>query len=164
MSAPAVLLARLLWVRDAAALPDQALAEFLGIEARQLDTLVNAHPERFAEETVFRLKAEERLGIEDAPVLAFTEAGVALLVGLLEGKDREILALLPRLAEARHLLTSHAELAARVALLEEKLELLVKAVQGEEEPEEKHRPIGFVADHELPHHLKDKERENRKRT
>jgi hypothetical protein len=164
MAAPVEILSKLLWIRDAAALPDQALADLLGEEPRVLDTLVNAHPERFAEEMVFRLRGEERAKIPEAPVLAFTEAGVALLVGLLPGRDPRILALLPRFAEARHLLTSQAELSARVLALEEKLEMLVKALQGEAEEEEKRRPIGFVSDDDLPHHLKGKEREDRKRT
>lgn len=164
VAAPVEILSKLLWVRDAAALPDRALADLLGEEPRVLDTLVNAHPERFAEELVFRLRGEERAKIPDAPVLAFTEAGVALLVGLLPGRDPHILALLPRFAEARHLLTSQAELSARVSALEEKLDLLVKALQGEAEDEEKRRPIGFVSETDLPQHLKDRERQDRKRT
>lgn len=164
MAAPVSLLATLLWVRDAAALPDHALAALLEEEPRVLDTLVNAHPERFAEEMVFRLTAEERARIAEAPVFAFTEAGVALLVGLLPGRDAQILALLPRFAEARHLLTAQAELAARISALEEKLEMLATALQGESEAEGKRRPIGFVAEDELPHHLKEKERQDRRRT
>lgn len=163
MPAPVGILSKLLWVRDAAALPDQALADLLGEEARVLDTLVNAHPERFAKEMVFRLTGEERARIPEAPVLAFTEAGVALLVGLLPGRDARILALLPRFAEARHLLTAQAELSARVATLEEKLDLLVKTLQGEAEDQEKRRPIGFVSETDLPPHVKDKERQDRSR-
>lgn len=164
MAAPVEILSKLLWIRDAAALPDQALADLLGEETRVLDSVVNAHPERFAEEMVFRLRGEERAKIPDAPVLAFTEAGVALLVGLLPGKDSRILGFLPRFAEARQLLTSQAELSARVAALEEKLDMLVKALQAEAEDEDKRRPIGFVSESDLPQHLKDKERLDRKRT
>jgi hypothetical protein len=158
MAAPVELLSRLLWVRDAAALPDQAVADLLGEESRVIDSVVNAHPERFAEEMVFRLHGEERAKIPDAPVMAFTEAGVALLIGLLPGKDNRILALLPRFAEARQLLTSQAELSARVSALEEKLEMLVKALTAEAESEEKHRPIGFISEAELPQHPKDRKR------
>ena len=158
MAAPVEILSKLLWIRDAAALPDQALADLLGEETRVLDSVVNAHPERFAEEMVFHLRGEERAKIPEAPVLAFTEAGVALLVGLLPGKDSRILGFLPRFAEARQLLTSQAELSARVGALEEKLDLLVKALQGEAEDEEKRRPIGFVSETDLPHHLKDRKR------
>ena len=162
MPAPAELLSKLLWVREAAALPDQALADLVGVEAAGLDALVQAHPERFAEEMVFRLTGDERARIPEAPVLAFTEAGVALLLGLL-GKDAELLALLPRFAEARHLLNSQAELAARVSALEAKLEMLAKALQDEAQEEERHRPMGFVAEGSLPPHLKDKERQDRGR-
>jgi len=156
--APVELLSRLLWIRDAAALPDRAVADLLEEEPRVLTTLVNAHPERFAEALVFRLSGEERAQIPEAPVLAFTEAGLALLVGLLPGKDPAILALLPQFARARHLLTSQAELSARVSALEEKLGLLLQ--EQEEAPVQ--RPIGFVNAEDLPRRLKDKSRTGRK--
>lgn len=159
MAAPVEVLAGLVWLRDAPALPDAALAGLLGLEPRALDALVAAQPARFAEETVYRLTGEERTAIPGAPVLAFTEAGVALLMGQLPGRDGQVLALLPRLAEARRLLTSQAELAARVAALEEKLDLLLRSLQGEEEEGAGRRPIGFVAPEDLPHHLKDRARE-----
>lgn len=158
MPVPVELLSRLLWVRDAAALPDQAVADLLEEELRVLGTLVNAHPERFTEELVFRLNGEERARIPDAPVLAFTEAGMALLVGLLPGKDPAILALLPRFAEARRLLTAQAELSARVSALEEKLEGLLEDRQDEATQ----RPIGFINAGDLPRGLKDKARAGRK--
>lgn len=158
MPVPVELLSRLLWVRDAAALPDQAVADLLEEELRVLGTLVNAHPERFTEELVFRLNGEERARIPDAPVLAFTEAGMALLVGLLPGKDPAILALLPRFAEARRLLTAQAELSARVSALEEKLEGLL----ADRQDEAAQRPIGFINAGDLPRGLKDKARAGRK--
>lgn len=160
MAAPVALLSRLLWLRDAAALPDRALADLLGTEPDRLDALVHAHPERFSGELVFRLTAEERQRIPEAPILAFTEAGAALLVGLL-GQDREVLALLPRFAEARRILTGQAELAARVAALEQKLEAVLQALQAEDEAAARHRPIGFLGE-ELPHGLKGRERQGRK--
>lgn len=114
--------------------------------------------ERFTEELVFRLDGEERARIPDAPVLAFTEAGMALLVGLLPGKDPAILALLPRFAEARRLLTAQAELSARVSALEEKLEGLL----ADRQDESAQRPIGFINAGDLPRGLKDKARAGRK--
>jgi hypothetical protein len=157
---PVELLSKLLWVRDSAALPDRALADLLGLEARRLNALVQAHPERFAEELVFRLTSEERQHIRDAPVLAFTEAGLALLVGQL-GQDAQVLALLPRFAEARHFLTSQAVLSVRVEALEQKLEAILQALKAESEAEEHHRPIGFLGD-ELPAGPKPRERQGRK--
>lgn len=159
MAPPAALLAKLLWLRDTAALPDQILADALGVEAADLQALVQAHPERFSEEFTFHLTAEERLNIHEAPILAFTEAGIALLVGLL-GKDTQILALLPRFAEARHLLTSHAELSARVEALEQKLGAVLQALKAETEGAEHHKPVGFLNE-ELPHGLKALERQGR---
>ncbi len=162
MSAPVEVLARLLWVRDTAALPDRALADQLGLETRDLTALVQAHPERFATSLVFPLTAEERQTIPDAPVLAFTEAGAALLTGLLPGKEGPLLRLLPAFAEARRVLTAQAELAARVTALEQKLDLVMKALQGEETDEApRERPIGFVSEENLPKGLKARQRVTR---
>lgn len=162
MSAPIEVLSRLLWLRDTAALPDRALADQLSLDPKDLAVLVQAHPERFHESLVFPLTAEERQKIPDAPVLAFTEAGTALLTGLLPGKDSALLALLPAFAEARHVLTSQAELSARVSALEQKLDLILKSLQGEGEEAHAERPIGFVPD-DLPKGLKAKQRTARKR-
>jgi hypothetical protein len=161
LSAPVEILSRLLWLRDTAALPDRALADQLGLEPKALATLVQAHPERFHESLVFALTAEERQKIPDAPVLAFTEAGAALLTGLIPGKEPALLALLPAFAEARHVLTAQAELSARLSLLEQKLEVVLKALQGEgEEPHPEHR-IGFVSE-DLPKGLKARQRTDKK--
>ncbi|MFN7958405.1 MAG: hypothetical protein U0P46_08805 [Holophagaceae bacterium] len=162
MSTPVEVLSRLLWLRDTAALPDSALADQLGLEPKALAGLVQAHPERFHESLVFALSAEERQKIPDAPVLAFTEAGAALLTGLLPGKEAALLGLLPAFAEARHVLTAQAELSARVTALEQKLEVVLKALQGEGEEAHTERPIGFVPE-DLPKGLKAKQRSARKR-
>ncbi|MBP1773785.1 MAG: hypothetical protein H6P99_2948 [Holophagaceae bacterium] len=162
MSAPVEVLSRLLWIRDTAALPDQALADQLGLESKALTALVQAHPERFHEALVFSLTAEERQKIPAAPVLAFTEAGAALLTGLLPGKEPALLRLLPAFAEARHVLTAQAELSARVTSLEQKLDLVMKALQGEEDGDtHAERPIGFVPE-DLPKGLKARQRTAKK--
>lgn len=163
MSAPVEVLSRLLWLRDAAALPDRALADQLGTTPEALGSLVRSHPERFPETLVFPLSAEERQKIPDAPVLAFTEAGAALLTGLLPGKEAALLDLLPAFAEARRVLTGQAELAARVTALEQKLDLVMRALQGEEADEApKERSIGFVSKDDLPKGLKARQRAPRK--
>jgi hypothetical protein len=159
VSAPVEILSRLLWVRDTAALPDQVLADQLGLEAADLAALVQAHPERFHESLVFPLTAEEREKIPDAPVLAFTEAGAALLTGLLPDKEPQLLGLLPAFAEARHVLTAQAELAVRVMALEQKLELVLKALNGDGEGDvHAEHPIGFIPPEGLPKGLKTKQR------
>jgi hypothetical protein len=157
VSAPVEVLSRLLWLRDTAALPDRALAGQLGMKPAALAALVKAHPERFHESLVFTLTAEERQRIPDAPVLAFTEAGAALLLGLVPKQDSPLLALLPAFAEARHVLTAQAELATRVTALEQKLDLVLKTLQGEEEGTQSEHPIGFIQD-ELPKGLKARQR------
>lgn len=159
MAAPVEILSRLLWIRDAAALPDAALADQLGIQPQELAALVQAHPDRFPESLVYHLTAAERQQIPDAPVLAFTEAGAALLAGLVPAREPALLKLLAAFAEARHVLTAHAELAARVGALEQKLDMVMKILQGEEvEGAPKERPIGFITEEDLPHHLKARER------
>ena len=159
MAAPVEILSHLLWLRDAAAIPDAVLADQLGLDAKALATLVQAHPERFPESLVFHLNAEERQRIPDAPVLAFTEAGAALLTGLMPAKEAALLTLLPAFAEARRVLTAQAELSTRVTALEQKLDLVMRALQGEEiEGAPKERPVGFVTEDELPHGLKAKDR------
>lgn len=164
MTAPVEILSRLLWIRDAAALPDAALADQLGLEAKALAALVKAHPERFPEALVFHLTAEERQKIPGAPVRAFTEAGAALLAGLVEKeKEAALFTLLPAFAEARHVLTAQAQVSMRVAALEQKLEVVLKMLQGEEvEGAPAERPIGFVAEEDLPKGLKARQRTARK--
>jgi hypothetical protein len=164
MAAPVEILSRLLWIRDAAALPDKALADQLGLETKALAALVTAHPDRFPEALVFHLTAEERQRIPDAPVLAFTEAGAALLTGLVPDHEPALLTLLPAFAEARHVITAQAELSLRLAALEQKLEMVLKLIQGEEvEGEPKQRPIGFVTEDDLPRGLKAGQRDLRKK-
>ena len=163
MAAPVEILSRLLWVRDAAALPDKALADQLGLEPRDLAALIQAQPDRFPEALVFHLTAEERQRIPDAPVLAFTEAGAALLVGLVPGHEPALLRLLPAFAEARHVITAQAELSLRVTALEQKLDTLIKLIQGEEaEGAPKQRPIGFITEEDLPHGLKTQQRDKKR--
>ncbi len=163
MSTPVEVLSRLLWLRDTAALPDKALADQLGMDPKALATLVQSHPERFNESLVFHLKAEERQRIPDAPVLAFTEAGAALLTGLLSNNEPALLALLPAFAEARHVLTAQAELSVRVAILEQKLEVILKALQGDEEGvAHAEHPIGFLPLENLPKGLKTRQRSGKK--
>jgi hypothetical protein len=162
LSTPVEVLSRLLWLRDTAALPDRAVADQLGVTPEDLAALVEAHPDRFHESLVFPLSAEERQRIPDAPVLAFTEAGTALLTGLLPSKEPALLALLPAFAEARHVLTAQAELSARVAALEQKIEVVLKSLQGDEEgsPHMEHH-LGFGPE-DLPRGLKAKQRSEKK--
>jgi hypothetical protein len=159
MPVPVEILSRLLWIRDAAALPDVALVDQLGLEPKALAALVQAHPERFPEALVFHLTAEERQKIPDAPVLAFTESGAALLAGLVPaGQEPALLRLMPAFAEGRHVLTAQAELSRRVTALEQKLEALTRLLQTEEEGGGQEHPIGFVTEADLPHGLKARDR------
>ena len=148
-------------LRDAPAVLDGALAARLGMEAEALRKVVADDPGCFPEELVFRLTDEERQHLPEAPVLAFTEGGVALLAPKL---DRErVMAALKDLAGARGAWLDQARLAQRVEALENELKAIgdiIKAANKEAEETKTERPIGFVAE-ELPHGLKAKERAER---
>jgi hypothetical protein len=66
-------------------------------------------------------------------------------------------------AETRHELTAQAELSARVTALEQKLEVVLKALQGDEkEGAHPEHSIGFVPPDDLPKGLKAKQRTAKK--
>ncbi|HJU82721.1 MAG TPA: hypothetical protein VJ600_00780 [Holophagaceae bacterium] len=150
MTVPLGLVSALRLIRDLPALPDLALAGQLGVTPESLRAAVDAHASRFSEDLVFRLTAEERQALDGAPVLAFTESAVALLVDLLPGGETRVPDTLRHFAQARHLLASQAALAARVEALEQQLKSLVQSLQGEacEVPET--HVVGFVKDQPGP--------------
>jgi hypothetical protein len=150
VTAPLGLVASLRLLRDCAALPDLALAEQLGVTPEALRAAVASHESRFSEDLVFHLQAEERQALEGAPILAFTEASVALLVDLLPGAELKVTETLRGFVQARHLLASQAALAQRVEALEQQMKALVAALQGEGEDTEKDHVVGFVRDEPGP--------------
>ena len=146
MTAPLGLVATLRLIRDCPALPDLALADQLGVSAETLRAAVTSHESRFSEELVFRLSAEERQALADAPVLAFTESAVALLIDLLPGAEAKVTETLRGFAQARHVLSSQAALAQRVEALEQQFKALVVALQGEGPEGKDDHVVGFVRD------------------
>ena len=61
------------------------------------------------------------------------------------------------------MLTAQAELSLRVSALEQKLEMVLKLLQGEEiEGAPKERPIGFISETDLPRGLKAGQRDGKK--
>ncbi len=150
MTAPLGLVASLRLLRDCAALPDLALAEQLGVTPEALRAAVGSHGARFSEELVFRLSAEERQALPGAPVLAFTNSAVALLIDLLPGAEAKVTETLLGFVQARHLLSSQAALAQRVEALEQQLKSLVVALQGGGEAGKEDHVVGFVHDEPGP--------------
>ncbi|HJW09312.1 MAG TPA: hypothetical protein VJ483_06725 [Holophagaceae bacterium] len=150
MTAPLGLVASLRLIRDCPALPDLALAELLGVDAEVLRAAVAAHGTRFSEDLVFRLSAEERQALPGAPVLAFTESAIALLIDLLPGAETKVTEALQGFVQARHLLSSQAALAQRVEALEQQFKAFVAALQGEGAEAKDDHIVGFVRDEPGP--------------
>lgn len=145
-------------LRDAPAVLDGALAARLGMEVDALQTLVAEDATCFPEELVFRLSAEERSHLEGAPILAFTEGGVALLDPKLD--RAKVMATLKDLAAAQGAWLEQARLAQRVEVLEAEFKALAELLKGTGAEPKSERPIGFVGEN-LPHGLKAKERDER---
>ena len=138
------------------------LAELYLVEPRALIQAVKRNLERFPEDFMFQLSAEEFADLKSQIVIsswggarrarpyAFTEQGVAMLSSVLRSKravqvNVEIMRTFVRL---RRMLAEHADLARKLAALEKKYDVQFKAVfdairQLMEPPAAPRRPIGF---------------------
>ena len=141
---------------------DADLAELYGVDTRVLVQAVKRNPERFPEDFMFQLTAEEFTllrsqavtsrgwGGRRYPPYAFTEQGVAMLSGVLRSPravqvNIEIMRAFVRL---RRLLSSHAKLEKKLLELEEKYDgqfaMVFEALKHlMAPPEPKRRKIGF---------------------
>jgi len=157
----------ILLVRGEKVLLDRNLAILYGTTTRLVNQAVRRNRDRFPPDFLFELTRDEIRCLSQfmadpkmkhAPsVYAFTEQGVAMLSGLLNSPraiavNIEIMRAFVRL---RQLIASHADLAHKLAKLEEKYEthdVLIKEVfdairelMTPPTPEEKRRVIGFGA-------------------
>ena len=154
-------------VRHRRVMLDVDLARLYEVDTGTLNRAVKRHRERFPEDFVFQLTAEEletlrcQIGISKRRggrrylPYAFTEYGVAMLSSVLQSPravqvNIEIMRAFGRL---RRILISHADLARRLDALEKKYDTQFKAVfdairQLMASPEPKRRRIGFHADGE----------------
>jgi ORF6N domain len=133
---------QILLIRGQKVLLDSQLAGLYGVATGNLVRAMKRNIGRFPEDFMFQLSAEEfadlrcHFGISSEwggrryPPYAFTEHGVAMLSSVLSSRraiqvNIEIMRAFSRL---RHLLASHAELAAKIASLERKYDGQFKIV------------------------------------
>jgi len=155
-------------IRGQRVMLDSDLAALYGVETRALKQAVNRNIERFPEDFMFELSAEElehwrsqivisnpgaKMGLRHAPY-AFTEQGVAMLSSVLRSR-RAIgvnIAIMRAFVQMRRLGAQYKELAALVEKIDkrsirnsEDIELVISAlkeIMSPEAPAEKRR-IGF---------------------
>jgi hypothetical protein len=134
---------RILLVRGQKVLLDRDLAELYGVETRVLNQAVRRNIDRFPEDFMFALSREEILRISQTvtssgqaelkyskSVLAFTEQGVAMLSGVLNSpRAVEVnIAIMRTFVQLRQWLSTHADLARKLASLERKYDEQFRAV------------------------------------
>ena len=152
----------ILMVRGEKVLLDQDLAELYGVETKVLVQAMKRNIDRFPEDFMFQLSAEEFSDLKSQIVTsswggrrtapyAFTEQGVAMLSSVLRSPravqvNVEIMRTFVRL---RRMLESHADLARKLETLERKYDRQFKVVFDAirkimtPDPPPKRRQIGF---------------------
>jgi len=141
------------------------LAELYEVEPRVLVQAVKRNLERFPGDFMFQLSTEEYADLKSQIVIsswggsrratpyAFTEQGVAMLSSVLRSERAIIvnIEIMRAFVRLRQMLTSNADLARKLELLEKKYDLRFKAVfdairelMEPAEPKKK-RPIGFAS-------------------
>ncbi len=131
---------RILLVRGQKVLLDRDLAELYGVETRALNQAVRRNPERFPVDFMFALSREEIARISQIVISSdlkfsnnvnvYTEQGVAMLSSVLRSPravavNIEIMRAFVRL---RQLMASHADLARKLAAIEQKYDAQFKVV------------------------------------
>ncbi len=165
---PTVSMARIetqiLLVRGQKVMLDRDLADLYEVEAKVLNQAVKRNLDRFPEDFMFQLTAEESARLRSQFVTlktgrgqhrkylpyAFTEQGVAMLSSVLRSK-RAVwvnVAIMRAFVRLRQILGAHADLARKLAALERKYDSQFKAVfdairELMTPPPAKKRPIGF---------------------
>lgn len=131
----------ILSVRGQKVMLDADLAELYGVETRALVQAVKRNSERFPGDFLFQLDAEEFANLRSQSVMsswggrrrppyAFTEQGVAMLSSVLHS-PRAIsvnIEIMRSFVKLRELLSTHAELARKLAELEARYDAQFKAV------------------------------------
>ena len=155
----------ILFIRGQRVMLDADLARLYGVETKALKRAVNRNMERFPEDFMFQLSAEEYRSLRSqfgtlekgahAKYLpyAFTEQGVAMLSGILRSPMavQANIAIMRTFVRMRQAIETHRVLAKKLGELEAKLgahDAQFKAVFTAlralmVQPEKKKRPIGF---------------------
>jgi len=133
---------RILFIRQQRVLLDYDLASLYGVETRALKQAVRRNRERFPEDFMFTLSREETDALVSQSVIpglgklggaapyAFTEQGVAMLSSVLRS-PRAVqvnIAVMRAFVRLRQLLLSNADLARKLAELEQKYDAQFKVV------------------------------------
>ncbi len=154
----------ILFIRAQKVMLDADLAALYGVDTRVLVQAVTRNGDRFPPDFMFQLTKQEfddlrsqlvtsSWGGRRYPPYAFTEQGVSMLSSVLRSKRAVLvnIEIMRAFVQLRRMLTSHADLARKLAALETKYDAQFKAVfeairelMAPAEGETK-RPIGFVA-------------------
>ena len=156
---------RIYIIRSQKVLLSTHLAELYEVEPRALVQAVKRNRDRFPADFMFQLTAREFANLKSQTVIsswggqrraspyAFTEQGVAMLSSVLNSR-RAIavnIAIIRTFVRLRQILTTHKDLAERLAAMENKYDQRFKVVFDilkqlmEPPPEPRKRPIGFTA-------------------
>jgi len=160
---------RILLIRGVKVMVDADLAEAFGVPTRRLNEQVRRNLDRFPDDFMFQLAAEEkaevvancdhleRLKFSKALPLVFTEHGAIMAASVLNSpKAVEVSVFVVRaFVQLREAIAGHKELARKIAKLERKLGdhdeqimVLVEAIKQliDPKPPPKARRIGFQTD------------------
>lgn len=160
---------RILLVRGVKVIIDADLAEFYGVPTRRLNEQVKRNRERFPEDFMFQLTADEKIEViancdhleklkfSKALPFAFTEHGAIMAAAVLNSpRAVDVSVFVVRaFVQLREVISGHRELARRIAELEGKLSdhdeqilALVEAIKQlmDPKPLPKTRSIGFHAE------------------
>lgn len=141
---PQAVASRILQLRGQRVMLDADLAELYGVTTKRLNEQVKRNLDRFPEDFMFQLKAEEKaevvancdhLGqIKYSPSLpyAFTEHGALMLGNVLKSSRAVAVSLLVVRAfvQIRELLSTHKDIAAKLDQMERKLSSHDQAIAG----------------------------------
>lgn len=160
---------RILFIRDQKIMLDADLAELYGVELRALNQAVKRNADRFPEDFMFQLTAEEFSALRSQIVTlktgrgqhrkylpyAFTEHGALMLGNVLKSERAvEVSLMVVRVfVHLRELVSTHKELSQKLNQLERKVgahdraiaELInaIRQLMAPSDPKKK-RPIGFA--------------------
>jgi hypothetical protein len=155
---------KILLIRGQKVMLDADLAELYGVETKRLNEQMRRNIERFPEDFMFRLNAEEKAEVvancdhlaklKYSPTLpyAFTEHG-ALMLGNILKSDRAIevsLMVVRAFVQLRQMLSTNAELSRKLVAMEKNYDIKFKAIFEaihqlmSPTDSKKKRPIGFA--------------------
>ena len=161
------ILQKIFMIRGRKVMFDKDLAKLYGVQTKALLQGIKRNRERFPNDFMFQLTKEEFLNLRSQIVTSswggrrylpyvFTEQGVAMLSSVLKSEKaiRVNIAIMRTFAKLREIVSTHKELAYKLAELERKIErhdkeitTIFEAIRQLMSPSEKPRPrIGFGID------------------